>query len=276
MSLSSKPPSDDYEVGYGRPPLGHRFQPGTSGNPKGRPTKKMKASDPAALDKFRCAIIEELTRVMPLEGGGGMPRFLHILLRSAEEASKKGGKPAEFVFRELKEALTLYHREVTERIKVAVEYKCGLQERFDMCRRYNRPPPDLVPHPDHVIITDDGFRIIGPMDRETRRLWEAFKYSLRELVAEIDSTKAKLREEPENVEQQLRLDTLNRRRRRWMRLVPKGWNWRERLWTRDGDYKSIEWLYDQLRAQSRINMSSELRTEVRAHVPEELWTEFGI
>jgi len=29
--------SKDYEVGYGRPPVQTRFQPGQSGNPKGRP-----------------------------------------------------------------------------------------------------------------------------------------------------------------------------------------------------------------------------------------------
>ena len=29
--------SDEYEVGYGRPPKHARFQPGQSGNPKGRP-----------------------------------------------------------------------------------------------------------------------------------------------------------------------------------------------------------------------------------------------
>jgi hypothetical protein len=32
---SQQPP--DYEVGYGRPPKGTRFQPGRSGNPRGRP-----------------------------------------------------------------------------------------------------------------------------------------------------------------------------------------------------------------------------------------------
>lgn len=29
-------PTDDYEVGYGRPPKGGQFKPGQSGNPKGR------------------------------------------------------------------------------------------------------------------------------------------------------------------------------------------------------------------------------------------------
>lgn len=36
--------SDDYEVGYGKPPKEHRFRPGRSGNTRGRPkgTKNLK------------------------------------------------------------------------------------------------------------------------------------------------------------------------------------------------------------------------------------------
>jgi uncharacterized protein DUF5681 len=35
--VRKKRESDDYEVGYGRPPKHTRFKPGQSGNPKGRP-----------------------------------------------------------------------------------------------------------------------------------------------------------------------------------------------------------------------------------------------
>ena len=31
--------NDEYEVGYKRPPVEHRFRPGRSGNPNGRPKK---------------------------------------------------------------------------------------------------------------------------------------------------------------------------------------------------------------------------------------------
>ena len=41
---TGKEPGGDYEVGYGRPPRHTRFEPGRSGNPRGRPkgTKNLK------------------------------------------------------------------------------------------------------------------------------------------------------------------------------------------------------------------------------------------
>lgn len=36
---------DDYDVGYGKPPLHSRFQKGQSGNPHGRPKKNKSQSD---------------------------------------------------------------------------------------------------------------------------------------------------------------------------------------------------------------------------------------
>lgn len=45
-------------VGYGRPPKQHRFKPGQSGNPKGRPRKKKEEEETYADD-----LIESLVRV---------------------------------------------------------------------------------------------------------------------------------------------------------------------------------------------------------------------
>ncbi len=38
-------PKSDYETGYRRPPTAHRFRPGVSGNPAGRPKKTPTAQD---------------------------------------------------------------------------------------------------------------------------------------------------------------------------------------------------------------------------------------
>jgi hypothetical protein len=52
-SSDSKDPTIPYEVGYGRPPIESRFQPGQSGNPKGRQKRKrnLRTEVREALDK---------------------------------------------------------------------------------------------------------------------------------------------------------------------------------------------------------------------------------
>jgi hypothetical protein len=65
MAANGKPPakggSGDHEVGFGKPPRHTRFQPGQSGNPRGRPkgTKNLKTD-----------LIEELgEKILVHEGG---------------------------------------------------------------------------------------------------------------------------------------------------------------------------------------------------------------
>lgn len=56
-------PSHDYTVGYGKPPVATRFQPGQSGNPRGRPKGQPSLS---------AILLEEIARVVKVQTGGGV------------------------------------------------------------------------------------------------------------------------------------------------------------------------------------------------------------
>jgi hypothetical protein len=57
----SKIDRDDYAVGYGRPPKHTRFQPGQSGNPKGRPKGTI---------NLKTDLMEELSERISVSEGG--------------------------------------------------------------------------------------------------------------------------------------------------------------------------------------------------------------
>lgn len=88
-----EPRSDSrtYSVGYGKPPRKNRFQPGHSGNPKGRP--KGTKNTTTLLRQVLDSKIELRT--------GGRPRKISvregILTRIAERALKGDTKSATFV-----------------------------------------------------------------------------------------------------------------------------------------------------------------------------------
>lgn len=82
------PTSGGYEVGYGRPPKAHRFKPGQSGNPKGRP-RGAKGEDTI----FRQVIGTKV----PISVGGRVrqvPLLEAVWMRIAGDALKGNSKAA--------------------------------------------------------------------------------------------------------------------------------------------------------------------------------------
>jgi Family of unknown function (DUF5681) len=83
--------SRTYEVGYGRPPRAHRFKPGRSGNPKGRP-KGAKNED--------TILTNLLNRRIDIREAGRLRKITVLeamLLKFAEEALKGDPKAATFL-----------------------------------------------------------------------------------------------------------------------------------------------------------------------------------
>jgi hypothetical protein len=86
------PKCASYEVGYGKPPAAHRFQPGKSGNPRGRPKGA----------KNEATVLRDLlNRKIDVRQGGRARKitvFEAILLRFTEDALKGNTKSAAFLF----------------------------------------------------------------------------------------------------------------------------------------------------------------------------------
>ena len=84
-------------VGYGRPPRGHQFKPGQSGNPKGRPKGSRnlrKAVEEIFTGRLNLHEGNKVRRVTKLEG---------VLLRQLNEALKGDHKAGQAIVRTAKE-----------------------------------------------------------------------------------------------------------------------------------------------------------------------------
>jgi hypothetical protein len=91
QSDDNRTAEDPYEVGYGRPPKSSQFQPGKSGNPKGRKRKPK-----STQDQMRTILSKRITIA---EGGQSKRLTLQeVMLRSIGNKAAKGDlRAANFV-----------------------------------------------------------------------------------------------------------------------------------------------------------------------------------
>jgi Family of unknown function (DUF5681) len=163
-----------YKVGYGKPPKARQFKPGQSGNPKGRP-KGSRNSMPktAVLERLNSLVLEEAYRSIQIRDGATLLKMpaLQAALRSLSLQAAQGKQGAQRMLLELVSLVEAENRRNREQtFQTVVEYKCDAQAQIDAARRLGLEEPEILPHPDDLIVDPISGSVVskGPWTREEK------------------------------------------------------------------------------------------------------------
>jgi Family of unknown function (DUF5681) len=169
-NLNPKVPGN-YEVGYCRTPEATRFKPGQSGNLKGRPKGRTNKRLVLSEEGLKSIILSEAYRDIKVSDGEKQITIpmVQAVMRSLGVTAAKGNTRAQKLFTELLAATERSDKQRRDEwLETAVNYKTGWEMELERLRIHGIKPPDLIPHPDDIIV---DFRlgtveIRGPMSRE--------------------------------------------------------------------------------------------------------------
>jgi hypothetical protein len=207
-----EPESASYDVGYGKPPKATRFQPGRSGNPSGRPRGRSKSQlADASLEPLKALLLEEAYQMVTTRDGDRPVQVpvLRAVARSVVTKAAKGDARAQKLLLESVTAIEAEQRRERDRlIEGVVEYKVQGEKAIAEARAGGRPEPELLPHPDHLIIHPLQGTVIslGPWTREEKARWDETLLLKRRIESTLDELTDQQAADPDDADLVRRID----------------------------------------------------------------------
>ncbi len=243
-------------------PQSGRIKPGEVRNPhgpRGKPKPEPLPSADAA-SRFDELFIAMASRTVSRDSQGPIDALKRLIL--AEWLDALGGDTKARA-RVLARAEPVFAREAAARNECINWFwtsKAHYTTLFEKARRARQLPPDVA-HPDHVIIEGDKVTIVGPIERERRKHWEVLKSAIQGAAVFHDHARKRFSWDP-SPENQAELKRIEKYRRRLRRAVPKGWDWKERIYTRYFDQKSADELISSVK--EKFDAECEARDRISA------------
>jgi hypothetical protein len=188
---------------------------------------KRRSKTPTALDRI---VIETCERKIRLTDGREMSAVAAMVSRDAAAALRGDDQATRRIRTEYARACERKaDRDEAERERVRAT-QLEYFELFATAERLGLPPPNILPHPAHVRVTDDGITITGPVTAEERAWWEFTKAEMRRWSDSVAAMREFVRRHPDE-ETKFRLRKIRALIERSRRTIPPGWDWKESIYT---------------------------------------------
>jgi hypothetical protein len=190
--------TDEYEVGYGKPPKHSQFKPGNSANPRGRPKGSKNKAPRWSQGAFDALIREEAYRSMTFNDNGRpvtMPVMQAVMRRVSIDALQGRSRAQKLFLNELVGGAERRNNTLFETYQEAmIRYKNEQRRRLDEVLAAGGKPPELIPHPDDIIIdlSTGEPSFIGPQTHEDKARWEFLAKTREQQRANLKHWKSEL------------------------------------------------------------------------------------